>query len=124
MLNALILIGQAAQDGAGKGAEGAGRAPGLFDNPLLPMIIIFGLFFFLIILPAQRREKKQREATLTKLKKNDEVVTNGGIIGVVHSIKEGTDEVVLKSDETRIRVLKSSIARILTKETPTDGAKA
>src|SRR3954470_14696871 len=114
MLNALILIGQAAQDGAGKAADGAGRGPGLFDNPLLPMIIIFGLFFFLIILPAQRREKKQREETLTKLKKNDEVVTNGGIIGIVHTIKEG-DEVVLKSDETRIRVLKSSIARILTK---------
>ena len=122
MLNALILL---AQEGATKAAgDGPGRAPGLLDNPLLPMIIIFGLFFFLIILPAQRREKRQREETMGKLKKNDEVVTNAGIIGVVHSIKEGADEVVLKSDETRIRVLKSSIARILTKETPTDGAKA
>ena len=123
MLNALILL---AQDGATKAAgDGAGRSPSIFDaGPIVPMIIIFGLFFFLIILPAQRREKKQREEMATKLKKNDEVVTNGGIIGVVHSIKEGADEVVLKSDETRIRVLKSSIARILTKETPTDGAKA
>ena len=88
-----------------------------------PPLLILALFFFLIILPAQRREKRQREEMTSKLKKNDEVVTTAGIIGVVHTIKDG-DEVILKSDEGRIRVLKSSIVRILNpKEAPTDGAK-
>jgi len=120
MLNALILL---AQEGATKASDGATRpGGGLFDNPLLPMIIIFGLFFFLIILPAQRREKKQREQLMSTLKKNDEVVTSAGIIGVVWNIKEGADEVVLKIDDNaRLRVTRSSIVRIMNKEAPTDG---
>ena len=121
MLSALILLAQevAAKDKAGDGVGGL-----LQGNPMLPMLIILGLFFFLIILPAQRREKRQREETMGKLKKNDEVVTSAGIIGVVHTIKD-TDEVVLKIDDNaRIRVLKSSIVRINTREkdAPQDGA--
>jgi preprotein translocase subunit YajC len=113
MLSGSILI---AQEPPVKDLGGAGSNP---LTSMLPIIIIFALFFFLIVLPGQRREKKQRAELLTKLKKNDEVVTSGGIIGVVANIKEGTDEVTLKSDETRLRVLRSSIVRILTKEGPT-----
>jgi preprotein translocase subunit YajC len=84
---------------------------------LVPIILIFGVFYFLIILPTQRRERKQREALFAALKKNDEVVTAGGIIGVVQSIKD--DEVVIKIDDNaKMRVVKSSIARIIPKETP------
>jgi preprotein translocase subunit YajC len=116
MLIALLLL---AQD-AGKDAGGAGGGGNPF-GPLPLFLAIFALFFFLVILPGQRKEKKQREELMTKLKKNDEVVTTSGIIGIVTSIKEGADEVTLKSDETRIRVLRSSIARILTKEAPKEG---
>jgi preprotein translocase subunit YajC len=79
------------------------------------MIAIVGAFFVIVILPARRREKKEREDILSKMKKNDEVLTASGIIGIVAMIKD--DEVVLKVDESsnvRIRVLKSAIARILT----------
>lgn len=82
---------------------------------LVPIILIFGVFYFLIILPTQRKERKQREALFAALKKNDEVVTAGGVIGVVQSIKD--DEVVLKIDDNaKMRVVKSSIARIIPKE--------
>ena len=79
---------------------------------LAPIFVIFILFFFLLIRP-QRRQQKEREAMLATLKKNDHVVTSGGIIGIVDKIKEG--EIVLKVDEkddVRIRVLRSSIVDI------------
>lgn len=104
-----------------KSKDGKEEGPaGFFSNPIMPMLLIMVVFFFLIILPAQRREKKQREAVMSTLKKNDEVVTNAGIIGIVQNIKENGDEVTLKIDDNgaRIRVLKSSIARIIPKDEP------
>ena len=57
------------------------------------------------------------------MKKNDEVVTASGIIGIVAIIKENEDEVTLKIDDNaRIRVLKSSIVRIKKKEEPAKDA--
>jgi preprotein translocase subunit YajC len=76
------------------------------------MIIIFALFYFLIVMPAKRNEKRQREDLFGKLKRNDEVLTSSGIIGVVHNIKD--DEVVLSLEgNAKLRVLKSTLVRIL-----------
>lgn len=119
MLYALILLAQAGAEPAKDGGGGFLGGSGM----LLPMLVVMALFFFLIILPAQRREKKQREEIMSKLKKNDEVVTSSGIIGIVTNIKEGADEVTLKSDDAKIRVLRSSIVRILTKDTKDTGVK-
>jgi preprotein translocase subunit YajC len=110
MLLALILFAQ-------------GEAPKT-DNPLagplLPMLAMVAAFFLLVVLPANRREKKQREAILTNLKKNDEVLTSSGIIGVVQNLREGEDEVTLRLDgDCKVRMLKSSIVKILkAKEAP------
>jgi preprotein translocase subunit YajC len=109
------------------GGEEKKGGDGLFGGPLgmMPLLIIMVLFFFFIILPAQRRQKKEQESVLANLKKNDEVVTSGGIIGIVWLIKETEDEVTLKIDENaRIKVLKSSIVRIRNKEEPKDGVAA
>jgi preprotein translocase subunit YajC len=95
---------------------------GPVDGGTLPFLLlaIAGAFFLIVILPARRREKKERENLLTAMKKNDEVLTASGIIGIVAAMKD--DEVVLKVDESsnvRLRVLKSSIVRILNpKEAP------
>jgi preprotein translocase subunit YajC len=83
-------------------------------SPLVLMLLMFAAFYFLLILPARKRERREREALFSSLKKNDEVVTSAGIIGTVANIKD--DEVTLKVDESsnvRMRVLKSSIVRIL-----------
>jgi preprotein translocase subunit YajC len=109
LLSLLVLLAEDPPKGDGP--------PGQPFSMLLPIILIFGAFYFLIILPAQRKERKQREALFTALKKNDEVVTAGGIIGVVQNIKD--DEVLLKIDDNaKMRVLKSSITRIIPKDTP------
>jgi len=102
--------------------------PPPFWAQLLPFILIFMVMYFVVIMPARRRERQQREMLFKNLKKNDEVVTNAGIIGIVANIKENEDEVTLKVDESsnvRLRVLKSSIVRIVSpKETPKEGDKS
>jgi preprotein translocase subunit YajC len=96
-------------------AEAEGQQPQ--GSPLgffIPLILMFAAFYFILLRPAQKREKAQREALLNSLKKNDKVVTNGGLIGIVALVNDKEDEVTLKVDETsnvRIRVLKSSIVK-------------
>jgi preprotein translocase subunit YajC len=103
----LLLADQAA------GSEGStGASPfGL----LIPMLAVGILFWFFMIRPMKRQEQ-DRQALLSALKKNDRVVTSGGIIGIVASIKDKDDEVTLKVDESnnvRLRVTRSSIVKIL-----------
>ncbi len=115
MLYALILFAQE------KGGDAVPRAPGFFDTPLPLFLALAILFLFVVVFPQRKAERRQREELITRLKNNDEVITSSGIIGIVTSIKEGADEVTLKSDETRLRVLKSSIVRIVSKDTPKEG---
>ena len=94
-------------------------APGfsLFDgNMLLPFLAIGVLFYFLMIRP-QRRQKQQQKDMLGAMKKNDRVVTIGGIKGTIANIQREADEVTLKIDESsgaKIRVQISAIARVIT----------
>jgi preprotein translocase subunit YajC len=117
MWTELILF---AQD---KAKDAAQEAPSLWANPIILLPILFMLFYFVVILPQSRRQRKEQAALMTGLKKNDEVVTAAGIVGVIWSIKEGDEEVTLKIDDNaRIRVLKSTIVRIKNKEgTPPTG---
>jgi preprotein translocase subunit YajC len=120
MLFALQLLADQAADPA---------QPQTGFNPLqfAPLIIIFILFYFFMIRAPMKRQEAERKNLYTTLKKNDKVVTSAGIIGIVSSIKENEDEVTLKVDESsnvRLRVLKSSIQRILSgDETPKDDNK-
>jgi len=122
MLYALILFAQAAQK---EGEKAATEQPGIFGNPMFLVLGLMILFFFVVILPAQRKQRREAEALMSNLKKNDEVVTASGIIGVVWSIKDNADEVTLKIDDNaRIRVLRTSIARIIKKEEPAGATTA
>ena len=79
------------------------------------------LFYFLMIRP-QRREQSRRVQMLGGVKKNDRVVTIGGVYGVVANVNREADEVTLKVDETtntKLRITLSSIARVLGDE-PSD----
>jgi preprotein translocase subunit YajC len=106
-----------------EGGDGAGQQAS--PNPLgmiLPFMLIAVAFYFLMMRP-MRKQEQQRQSLISNLKKNDKVVTSGGIIGVVAAIKEKEDEVTLKVDESsnvRLRVLKSSITRVLTEEPAKD----
>jgi preprotein translocase subunit YajC len=77
----------------------------------LPMILPIFLLAYLLLLRPARTQDKQRQALLAGLKKNDKVVNSGGIIGIVDSVKEKDDEVVLRGG---LRITRSSIVRIIT----------
>jgi len=90
------------------------QGPGGFGNLLVPLVLMGLIFYFLIFRP-QSRERKHRQEMLTTIKKNDRVVTVGGIIGTVVNVKE--DELTLKVDEsnnTKLTFTRSAVQRILT----------
>lgn len=76
---------------------------------ILPIVLMVVIFYFLLIRPERKRSKKMKEM-LDNLQVADEVVTTGGIIGRVLSVKEDTVLIETGSDRTRLRVLRSSIA--------------
>ena len=88
---------------------------------LIQLPIIFAIIYFLMIRP-QQKQRKQHEKTIMTLKKGDEIVTVGGIIGRVVHIKEGvkdgsavatmSDPVTIQSGESRLIVERGRIARI------------
>ncbi len=83
----------------------------------LPFIAI-GLFFYFILLRPQQAEQRRRKELLTQLKKNDKVVTTGGLIGTIADISSDGSRVTLKVDDnTRIKFLRSAILEPL-KDSP------
>ncbi|MGE4357822.1 MAG: preprotein translocase subunit YajC [Candidatus Omnitrophota bacterium] len=77
---------------------------------LFPLILIFFIFYFMIIKPQKTREREIQNM-LNNLKKNDYVITSGGIHGTIVDIKDRT--VIIKVDDnTKIMVEKSAIAHV------------
>jgi preprotein translocase subunit YajC len=108
---ALVLLAQQA-------APNAPFWQQLLASPILIMVVIFVLFFVMVSGP-ERRKRKELQDQLQRLKKNDEVVTIGGICGTVANVQQGSDRVTLRIDEAtgaKITVLRSAIQRVVTAE--------
>jgi preprotein translocase subunit YajC len=120
-LNTLFALQLLLADGTAPDPNAAPQGNLLFS--LLPMVVIFLLFYIFMVRAPMKRQEQERQNLLASLKKDDKVVTSGGIIGIIASVKDNEDEAVLKVDESsnvRLRVLKSSIQRVVTKS---DAAK-
>lgn len=90
-------------------------APGLVS--MLPAFAMIGILFFFMILRPQQREARQREEMIKAVKKNDRVLTTGGIFGVVTNVQAEANEITIRVDEkndTKLRMALSSIARVIT----------
>lgn len=94
--------------GSAAANAGAGLASTL--TMLIPLALIVLFFYFFIIRPEKKRNKEMQNM-LNNIQVADEVITNGGIIGRVLSVKEDTILIETGSDRTKIRVLKSAIAK-------------
>ncbi len=79
---------------------------------LLPMILIFVVFYFLLIRPQTKRQKEV-QAMQNALERGDNVVTIGGLHGVVHQIED--THVVLKCDQSLLRFNRSAVAEVVKK---------
>lgn len=95
--------------------DAAAGAPGCDSSGIGLIVLILGVMYFLVIRP-QNKARQEHGNMLATLKKGDEVVTDGGIVGVVHEVKE--DEVTLEvAPKVRMRFKKDSIGTMVTAPT-------
>ncbi|HEX8249721.1 MAG TPA: preprotein translocase subunit YajC [Pyrinomonadaceae bacterium] len=85
--------------------QGEGGGSGLLG--WLPILLIPIIFYFILFRP-QRQQQQQMQEMIASLKINDEVVTNGGIIGKIKEIRE-TSFIILSADKTFLEIGKSAV---------------
>ena len=99
----------------------AQAAGGAAANPIvqfLPLILIFAIMYFLMIRPQQKKAKQHR-AMVEALRRGDQVITQGGVIGKVSRVKEGENEVEVEiAEDVKVRIVKSTIVQVLNKTEP------
>ncbi len=118
-MNSTLAIISTAASGT-TGAAGVGS----MLTMLIPLALII-LFFWLFIIRPEKKRNKEMQDMLSNIQVADEVITNGGIIGRVLSVKEDTVLIETGSDRTKIRVLRSAIAKNNTvHEAPAEAAPA
>ena len=86
-------------------------------NPFLnlaPMVLIFVIFYFLLIRPQQQARKKHQEL-VSNVRRGDQVVTAGGVVGKVTKVLEGEEILVQIADNVTVKVIKSTLSTVLTK---------
>lgn len=88
---------------------------------IIPFLLVFLIMYFLLLRPQQQR-LKQHQAMLSALRRGDQVVTGGGIIGKVTKVKDTEDEVEVEiASGTIVRIRRSTIASVLNKTEPAKG---
>lgn len=96
------------------GASGGGG----FLIQLLPFVAIFAIMYFLIIRPQQRRMREHQEM-LAAVRRGDEVITAGGLVGKVTRVKDDDDEIEVEIAEgVKVRVVKQTISAVTSKTAP------
>ena len=94
-------------------AQSAGGGNPLFDL-LIPITLVVIIFYFLVFRP-QKNQAKQREAMLAAIRRNDNIVTNGGIVGKVSKVIDDNEVEVEIAKDTKVRILRSFITEVRTK---------
>lgn len=77
---------------------------------LLPMLLIIGVFYMLLIRPQQKRQR-QLQQTIAELKVGDRVVTTGGVIGTITTVRD-TSFLIRSADKSILEIARSAIAGI------------
>lgn len=104
-----MLISPAYAQAAGGGSD--------FFIQLMPILLMFVIFYLLLLRPQQQRAKAHREM-VANIRRGDTVVTSGGIIGKVTKVKDDGEIEVEIADNTRVRVIKSTVAEVRVKGEP------
>ena len=111
-LQFLLMSGEAAAEGS------------IMDTIIsfAPIVVVLIVFYFMLIRPQQKKDKEDR-AMRENLEIGDEIVTIGGIVGLVVSIKEDTVVIETGSDRSKIRILKTAVANNITAKEKAEAAK-
>ena len=81
----------------------------------IPLILIFVIFYFFLIRPQQKRVKDHKNM-VESLKRGDEVITAGGILGTVDRVMEDDRIEIILADNIKVQIIKSTITSLLEKE--------
>tara|TARA_Y100001970_G_scaffold269220_1_gene361394 strand:- start:386 stop:670 length:285 start_codon:yes stop_codon:yes gene_type:complete len=81
----------------------------------IPLILIFVIFYFFLIRPQQKRVKDHK-AMVASLKRGDEIITSGGIIGTIERVMEDDRIEVNIGENVKVQIIKSTITSLLKKE--------
>ena len=85
---------------------------------LIPLILIFGIMYFLLIRP-QQKKLKGHQMMVAALRRGDQVITQGGIMGKVVKVKDDVAEVEVEiASGVTVRVIRSTIATVMNKTEP------
>ena len=106
-----MLITPAFAQTAGGQASGASMLV-----QMLPLVLIFVVFWFLLIRPQQKRMKEHR-AMIEALKKGDEIVTQGGLVGKITSVRDNELEVEIAAG-VKVRVIRSTVTGLVNRTQP------
>lgn len=103
-------------------AQAAGGAAGAFSS-FIPLILIFAIMYFLMIRPQQQKIKQHR-AMVDALRKGDQIVTAGGLIGKVTKVGADNEVEVEISTGVKVKVVQHTIQNVLNKTEPAKAVKA
>lgn len=99
----------------------AGGAASIMTSGLVPMILIVGIMYFLMIRPQQKR-LKEHKAMVEALRRGDQVVTQGGILGKVSKVQDdGIIEVEI-AEGVKVKVMRATISQVISKTEPAAAA--
>lgn len=104
MYQLLLEASAAGAEAAGQAAAGSGMG-----SMLLPMIGIVAVMYFLMIRP-QKKKEKEAQAMRSNIEVGDEIITIGGIVGRVVSLKDDTIVIETGSDRSKMRLLRSAVS--------------
>lgn len=85
----------------------------------IPLILIFVIMYFLLIRP-QQKKLKEHKAMVEALRRGDQVITQGGLIGKVAKVKDSDEIEVELAEGVKVRVVRSTIAQVLSKTEPAE----
>mgnify|MGYP002779397836 FL=1 len=104
--------------------DAAAGGTGAVIMQLLPLILIFAVFYFLLIRPQQKKMKDHR-AMLQALKRNDKVITGGGIIATVTKVRDDNDEIEVEiAPGVRVTVARGTIGSVIQPPAAANDVKA
>jgi preprotein translocase subunit YajC len=100
-------------------AGGGGAAGGLIS--FVPIILIFGIMYVLMIRP-QQKKVRDHKAMVEAVRRGDQIVTSGGLIGKVTKVddQKGEVEVELPPSNIKVRVLRSTISQVMNRTEPAE----
>ncbi|MCX7645613.1 MAG: preprotein translocase subunit YajC [Rhodobacteraceae bacterium] len=98
-------------------AQAAGGGAGSAFASFIPLILIFAIMWFLLIRP-QQKKLKEHQAMVAALRRGDEVITQGGLIGKVTKVKDDGELEVEIAPNVRVRVVRNTISQVVSKTEP------